>query len=869
MEPTPISTPKSNQLQGFLLTRQWRDVIGSNLFRLKQLQLKFWLSTDQGPVQLIFDQQPAVLFIAARDEDKAHNVLLRVLGVSASHSSVIPAWEIKSLNLKNFNHQRVVGVYFREQRALYKARESIKRSGIEVLESDINPADRFLMERFITAGISAKGELLEEHGSFVMRNPELVPAASISPAFKAVSLDIETDLAGDCLYCIGVTVAYTKSLDSKAGIKDSKAGIKDNKVSLAGNEVIERRVFMVGDLPEPNSPEYLVYCQNEKDLLNDFLTWFSECDPDLIIGWNVINFDLRFLQKKADQWHIKLLMGRGNRTIDWRQSRNDEEHYTLCIPGRPVLDGIDTLKSGTFQFESFSLDFVAHEVLQRGKLVHDVENRTRVISEQFISDKISLARYNLEDCQLVWDIFQKLNLFDFAIQRANLTGLSFDRFGGSVAAFDNRYLPHLHRAGYVAPALVEDPEGVGSPGGYVMESLPGLYEHVLVFDFKSLYPSIIRTFNIDPLARITGIEHEQSFGVKRDAQWDKKETQEVDRELLVPGFNGAVFLREKALLPHIIGELWDARDLAKQKNNSALSQAIKIIMNSFYGVLGTPGCRFFDYRLPSSITLRGHEILTRSRDLIEEQGHKVIYGDTDSVFVCLNHSGQEALAEIDLRGKQLAKYLNTWWQDYLQNQYHLPSYLEIEYETHYSRFVMPTIRGSETGSKKRYAGVVEKPDGDSEIVFKGLEAARTDWTPLARQFQRDLYQKIFDDLPVDDFIRELVESIKSGQHDDELWYRKRIRRRLEDYKRNVPPHVQAARKADAWLLKEGLLPRYQRGGWIQYALTTNGPEPKECKVSAFDYDEYVERQIAPIVDGIMHFKNRSFSDITDSQLGLF
>lgn len=848
------------ELEGFLLTRQWDDAIGGNPFRLKQLRLEYWLTTEQGPVRVRVNDQAAVFFLAAEHEDKAHNTLLRVLGVSASHPSVQPAWEIKPLNLRNFQNQRVVGVYFREQRVLYRAREALKKSGMEPLEADVHPSDRFLMERFITAGVRIRGELKRrEDGVQEMYNPRWMPQRQTEPQqslsqpnFRVVSLDIETDLQGDYLYCIGLTLHDT------------------------GDSSFDRRwVLMVGeapdaDVPGSNVPEYLEFLDDEKALLHRLIQWFAEWDPDLVIGWNVVNFDFRFLQKKADEWRLRLALGRGGALLDWRQSRGDDEHYTLVIPGRPVLDGIDTLKSATYQFESFSLDYVAHEVLQRGKLVHDVDNRAEVITEQFHNDKLALAKYNLEDCQLVWDLFQELGLFEFAIERANLTGLTFDRFGGSVAAFDNRYLPRLHRAGYVAPALVDNPVGVGSPGGYVMDSIPGIYRHVLVLDFKSLYPSIMRTFQIDPLARVTGIFHELAFGHKRESEWDREETPDVDREMLVPGFNGAVFLREKALLPEIIGELWAARDVAKRHNNSAMSQAIKIIMNSFYGVLGTPGCRFFDYRLPSSITLRGHQILTRSRELIEEQGHKVIYGDTDSVFVHLASLDESAsLTEADAVGKSLAAMLNRWWQEYLQEHYHLDSRLEIEYETHYSRFVMPTIRGSDTGSKKRYAGLVEADGREPEMVFKGLEAVRTDWTPLARQFQRDLYQKVFAGEVVDSFIRDTVDRLRAGEFDDQLWYRKRIRRHLEDYTKNVPPHVQAARKADDWLSSQGMPERYKRGGWVQYALTTAGPEPMEHRVSPLDYDEYIERQLAPIVDGILHFMGTSFDRVVDQQMGLF
>lgn len=134
-----------------------------------------------------------------------------------------------------------------------------------------------------------------------------------------------------------------------------------------------------------------------------------------------------------------------------------------------------------------------------------------------------------------------------------------------MAAFTNLYLPRLHRGGYVAPNLPAD-GGLASPGGYVMDSKPGLYRHVLVLDFKSLYPSIIRTFCIDPMGLIEGLQHPDHA---------------------IAGFRGAMFSRERHFLPDLIATLWAARDRAKAASNKALSQAIKIIMNSFYGVLGS------------------------------------------------------------------------------------------------------------------------------------------------------------------------------------------------------------------------------------------------------------------------------------------
>jgi len=259
--------------------------------------------------------------------------------------------------------------------------------------------------------------------------------------------------------------------------------------------------------------------------------------------------------------------------------------------------------------------------------------------------------------------------------------------------------------------------------------------------------------------------------------------------------------------------------------------------------------------LASSITRRGHEIITRSRVWIEGQGHPVIYGDTDSLFVLLGPGLDEAA--VRAIGAALAAGLNRWWAETLQERLRLQSYLEIQFETHFLRFLMPTVRGAETGSKKRYAGLVRCPDGTLDLVFKGLESVRSDWTPLARTLQRELYRRVFYEEPWEDYLRDTVARLWAGELDDQLVYRKRLRQALADYRHQVPPHVQAARQ----------LPR--PGRWIEYVITLNGPQPVATRHSPLDYQHYVDRQLVPVADGILHFLGRSFEQVASSQLGLF
>lgn len=803
-------------LKGFVLTRQWRE-------QEDGYRLIYWLHTSAGPRQMIIEGQEAVCFFHSSQQEEVKSRLQSKNG-----------WQIKPLQLKSFFNQPVYGLYFKSHKLLQHCRELWPQQGLPLWEADIRVVDRYLSERFITGDVEV--QLNADASRISLMNAPMRQTQRQPINLFCVSLDIETAMDGSQLYSIAVH-----------GVKAGQADIK--------------KVFMLGQPQETDLD--IVWFQQEKPLITAFLTWMQQADPDVIIGWNVVNFDLRFLQKRCDYFGMTFALGRLNERAEWRQARDETNHYFVLVPGRVVLDGIDTLRAATWNFESFSLEFVSQQLLGRGKLIHDVDNRADNITELFHNDKVALAKYNLEDCVLVSDIFEQAHLLSFAIERSRLTGLPMDKIGGSVAAFENLFLPRLHRAGYIAPNIGDVQTDIAAPGGYVMQSRPGVYRHVLVLDFKSLYPSIIRTFCIDPLSLLKGRYESDMKDPLPDVYQRELGASVTAGSDWIPGYNGAVFSKQHHLLPDIINTLWQARDQAKKVKDAPLSQAIKIIMNSFYGVLGTPLCRFFDPRLSSSITLRGHDIMRQTRLLIEQQGYRVIYGDTDSVFVWLEQAenNQQAVEA----GQRLAQYLNQWWQQELLAQFGLTSHLELEFETHYQRFFMPTMRGSEAGSKKRYAGLTQ----DGKLIFKGLEYVRTDWTPLARQVQYDVCWKLFHDEDPVPYLKTVVQELYAGKKDEQLWYRKRIRRKLADYQKNVPPHVQAARKADEFLQQQRQKPRYLRGGWITYAITVNGPEPQENQTAALDYEHYFSRQLAPAVDGLLHCLGTSLEQIHKAQLDLF
>jgi DNA polymerase-2 len=258
--------------------------------------------------------------------------------------------------------------------------------------------------------------------------------------------------------------------------------------------------------------------------------------------------------------------------------------------------------------------------------------------------------------------------------------------------------------------------------------------------------------------------------------------------------------------------------------------------------------------------------MKQTKILIEQQGYDVIYGDTDSTFVSLN--GAFSQQDADKIGHQLVTHINQWWTEHLDNEYQLTSILELEYETHYRKFLMPTIRGQETGSKKRYAGLIGENEQE-KIVFKGLESARTDWTPLAQEFQQTLYDMVFHDQNPSDYVRQFVEQTKAGEFNDKLTYQKRLRRRLSEYQKNIPPQVRAARMADEINAQLGRPLQYQNRGRIEYVITLSGPEPKEYQKSEIDYQHYIDKQLKPVAEAILPFIGIDFKTLSEPQLGLF
>jgi DNA polymerase-2 len=787
---------------GFLLTRNQYDKAGKCTF-------EFWVKSAQGTTQLLVEGEKAVFFVRTTDLPLVKELCqLNRINI-----------EDKNLPLVSFQQEPMTALYASSLRNYQLLRKALRAQQIEIFEDDIKPVDRYLMERFIQGGIAYSGA----HG----RGAACLNFAKIKSfeletdiELSHLSIDIECDETG-YLYSIGLY-----------GVDERE---QEYKKVLFNIEQVEKVSSVL--------PAYMEWCRGEKELLLRFCEEVQLYDPDLLIGWNFIKFDIRVLVKAAQRAKVELLLGRDGSALNFQDgSRDGEARYPdkAYVSGRVVLDGIEVMKNATYHFPSFSLNNVANEVLSESKLItgEDGLNKLAEIKRQYKEEPVKLAEYNLQDCRLVSLIFIKEKLFEYLITRTKLTGLELDRVGGSVAAFTNLYLPHVHRSGWIAPNLVAPEDYVHSPGGFVMDSQPGIHNDVLVFDFKSLYPSIIRTFNVDPI------------GLLEAKALPEKDT--------IEGFRGGRFNRSPSRLALILDKLWQAREKAKQDKNMVFSNAIKIIMNSFYGVLGSSGCRFYDTKLASSITMRGHWILNESKSWFESQGLNVIYGDTDSIFVSLDNSNYDASS-----AQSLEVELNQWWKDKLKREFQIDCKLEMEFETHFAPFFMPTIRGSESGSKKRYAGIKVNQE-NKQLIFKGMESVRSDWTELAKRFQETLYAMVFDKEDCETFILNTIDSLKSGELDHQLIYKKKIRQPLSSYVKTTPPQIKAARLANSFLSTD----KYKKGTTIHYVITTNGPIAINTTKYKVDYQHYIEKQLLPIAESILSIYDYKALKVFNKQLPL-
>jgi DNA polymerase-2 len=596
---------------------------------------------------------------------------------------------------------------------------------------------------------------------------------------------------------------------------------------------------------------------DEKSLLAAFIDDIRRADPDVLTGWNILDFDLARLSERCDRLGLPFVLGRSEEAAKYfagEAAGRGRRSAAALIPGRQALDALRVVRSGSWGRaggpgqggSGYSLEAVSQAVLGEGKTVHSSgEEKIAELDRLYAADPRRFGEYCYRDAELVLRILGKTGLFRLTRERAALTGVSLDKAWTSVVSFERIYGMELLRRGIAPPPPAGTVPVSGAAGGTVLEPRPGLFHNVAVFDFRSLYPTIIRTFNIDPLSHARAAA---SPGEPGSAQGP------------IQAPNGAAFSRQPGALPALIAEYFAARRQALDRGDETAAHVYKILMNSFYGVLGTGACRYGRTELAGAITSFARKWLLLTRDWFADQGFPVLYGDTDSLFVETGLGDGAAYREFAEQGGRLAAEANRFLAKKIRDAYQLESHIELRFEKAYRRFFIPPLRnmgddGEGRGRAKGYGGYLLEPAGgpappdlaaprDSlRVEEKGMEAVRSDSTPLARRLQMELLELVFSgagEAAFQDKVRDTLKKLRRGELDGELIYRKRLSRPPETYTASTPPQVKAAR-ALGWK---------NRRGTVEYVWTQNGAEPAALPHGPLDYGHYALAQVLPVAQSI-------------------
>lgn len=570
--------------------------------------------------------------------------------------------------------QRCSKVIIKFPWAVPQYRSELKRQGLEVFAADIPFHHRFIYDNDLPACFTARGE--EVKGDYttdlVVNLRGFTEIPPFTPKLKILSFDIENSITDETIY----TICYV---------------IKDESGVRAGEPVVG----------------------TEKEMIERFTEVIQMEDPDVITGYNIDGYDIPFIMERAKKYGIdELKWGR-----DRSNPRRVMNRFWRCT-GRLIADAWWAVKI-EIKPKQETLNAVSKSLLGEEKLDVDMKMKVgedydpRAIDKEWLNNRDKVLAYCTRDAELALKILGKVGRIRKGMDLAAVSRMPVDDVlnSGSSQLIDAIMIRAADRhSPQVAVPLTgnfDDDEENAIEGGYVHEISPGVYHWVCVLDFKSMYPSLIISRNICFTTRDDHGTIVSPLGV----HFLSKEQQ--------PG-----------ILPSILADLMRRRDetksLAKKAKDpeeahyyDGLQGAIKILMNSFYGVFASSFYRFTDRSIGGSITAFARETTKGIIKSLTDEGVNVIYSDTDSVFVQSPHENLEGSIEF---GKELAARFSKEGGS-------------LEFE----KIMEPLFSH---GKKKRYVGRMVWPK--EELVIRGYEVRRTDAFDLQSESLMTVFEFIMD-----------------------------------------------------------------------------------------------------------------------------
>jgi len=747
-----------------------------------------WGLTVEGERVVLLDRRFRPYFyalIARGRESEAERIAARIRGLSKPGSPIIAA---EVVDKKYFGRPRkAVKTTTVIPESVREYREEVKRiEGVEdALEADIRFAMRYIIDKFLypfriykvkVEEVKAPGYRVD-HVYNVVEAPQPVEALSTREAgvlggMRLLAFDIEV---------------YSR--------QGSPNPVRDPVIIISvktsdGHE----EVFTADD-------------HNDKRVIESFVRFVKEYDPDIIVGYNNNHFDWPYLMKRARVLGVKLDV---TRRVGAEPVTSVYGH--VSVPGRLNVDLYDYAEE-IHEVKVKTLEEVAEYlgVMKKSeRVIIEWWEIPRYWDDERLRPK--LVRYALDDVRATYGLAEKM--LPFAVQLSTVTGVPLDQVGAMSVGFRLEW--YLIRAAYsmneLVPNRVERPEE-SYRGAIVLKPVKGIHENIAVLDFSSMYPNIMIKYNVGPDTIVDDPAECEKYGGCYVAP-------EVGHRFRKqpPGFFKIVLEDLLTLRKRIREEMKKyPPDSPEYRLLDERQKAVKVLANASYGYMGWSGARWYCRRCAEAVTAWGRKLILAAVEYARKLGLKVIYGDTDSLFVTYDPEKVKKL--IEFVEKELG--------------------FEIKIDKIYRRVFF-------TEAKKRYVGLLE--DGRIDIV--GFEAVRGDWCELAKEVQWKVAEIVLREGNVEkaiEYVRKVIADLKSGKVPLEklvIW--KTLSKRIDEYEHEAP-HVVAAKRAIA----AGY--RVSPGDKIGYVIVKGSGRVSSRAYPYFmikdprriDVDYYIEHQIIP------------------------
>ncbi|MCH7902776.1 ribonuclease H-like domain-containing protein, partial [archaeon] len=519
-----------------------------------------------------------------------------------------------------------------------------------------------------------------------------------------------------------------------------------------------------------NDLDYIEFVESEAELIQKFKETVETYKPDILTGYFSDGFDLPYIKTRADKYKIKLDLG-----LDFSEFKIEKRRdTTVQITGITHLDIFKFIKkimSGTLNTEKYNLNAVASELLGEKKIEVDLNELSAAWDDN--KDIKKFCEYNLNDARLSYKLADKL--MPTISEMVKITGIKIydiNRMGFSqlVEWYLLKQAPNFNEIAPNKPTneQVTERRMLTYKGAFVFEPKPGLFDNIVVFDYRSLYPTIIGSHNVGPGT------------INCDCCKEDATLAPLDDEKIW------FCSKKKGFIPTLIEDLITRRtrikEIIKDQTDErftildARQNTLKLLANSFYGYLGFFMARWYSIGCAQATTAYGRFYIKQVIEKAQKAGFEVLYSDTDSVFLALNEKTKQDAINFSEKINQ-----------------NLPGLMELEFDGFYPSGIFVSAKMGDFGAKKRYALISE----EGVIKIKGFESVRRNTSAIAKETQEKVFEIILkehDNNKALQYVKKVIDDLRNRKIPlDKVIISTQLKKELSDYDARGP-HVAVAQK---------------------------------------------------------------------------